>query len=63
MKNAIVVALYLTLIVGACSDQTKAFDKGYQEFDTTYAHCILVKTGGYNDNAPALSCIPKEGGR
>jgi uncharacterized protein YceK len=58
MKNAIAVSLYLTLILGGCSDQTKADDKGYQEFDTAYAHCVLVKDGGYNGNSPALSCVP-----
>lgn len=58
MKNAIIISLYLTLIVCGCSDQTKADDKGYTEFDTTWAHCVLVKDGGYNGNSPALSCVP-----
>jgi len=58
MKNAIIIALYIPLVIGGCSDQTKAGDKGYTEFETTYAHCVLVKDGGYNGNSPALSCVP-----
>jgi hypothetical protein len=58
MKNAIIVALGIALVVVGCSSQSKADDKGYREFDTTWAHCVLVKDGGYNGNSPALSCVP-----
>jgi len=58
MKNAIIIALASLAIVSGCSSQSKADDKGYTEFDTTWAHCVLVKDGGYNGNSPALSCVP-----
>ena len=58
MKNAIIIALALLAIISGCSNQSKADDKGYTEFETTYAHCILVRTGGYNGNSPALACVP-----
>jgi hypothetical protein len=32
----------------------------WEEHDTEWAHCLLVKDGGYSGNSPALSCVPKE---
>lgn len=58
MKNTIIIALYLPLIVGGCSDQSRDDAKGYREFDTTYAHCVEVFGDSYG--ALSLSCIPKE---
>ena len=58
MKNALIVILAMLAITSGCSNQSKADDKGYTEFDTTWAHCVLVKDGGYNGNSPALSCVP-----
>jgi hypothetical protein len=56
MKTALIVLLSLAAI--SCT-KSQASDKGYDEFDTAYMHCVKVE-GGYNGNSPALSCIPKE---
>jgi hypothetical protein len=48
------------ILLGVSSDRpAHAQGKPYDEFDTTWAHCVLVKDGGYNGNSPALACIPK----